>query len=39
MEPEQDAVDTGEDVDMLTVPDSQATEPVEGSSQEEEGKK
>jgi ubiquitin carboxyl-terminal hydrolase 4/11/15 len=38
MEPEQDAVDTGEDVDMLTVPDSQAIEPAEGSSQEEEEK-
>lgn len=38
MEPEQDVADTREDVDMITVPDSQGTESAEGS-REEEGKK
>jgi hypothetical protein len=35
MEPEQDAVDAREDVDMTAVPDSQRTETVEGSSEEQ----
>jgi ubiquitin carboxyl-terminal hydrolase 4/11/15 len=38
MEPEQDTTDTAEDVDMITVPDSQTTAPSEGPG-EEDGKK
>ena len=35
MEPEQDAGDAREDVDMITVPDSQRTETAEGSRTEQ----
>ena len=35
MEPEHDAVDAREDVDMTAVPDSQRTETAEGSSEEQ----